>query len=248
MHLPSHQATNRNDTDALIVEGLSVSLDDATVLNDLSFAVPAGTTLAIIGPNGAGKTVLLRTLIGTLRHSGSIRWAPGTQIGYVPQKLDLERDLPITGIDLLRAKADIRRSADAEVLDALRLVELPASVARRTIGRLSGGEFQRVLLAFALMGSPTVLLFDEPTAGLDEPGVRAVYALIQRLRRERGMTVLLISHELSVVYEHAQAVLCLSHARTFFGPPRDVLTAERLREAYGGEIRFHDHGGHAERE
>jgi zinc transport system ATP-binding protein len=229
----------------LDVEHLSVTLDDVPVLRNLTFCVGRGTTLAIIGPNGAGKTVLLRALIGALSYTGIARWAPETRIGYVPQKLDLERDLPVTGLDLLRAKADVCRSSPTDVLDAMRLVDLPAAVARRTIGRLSGGEFQRLLLAFALMGNPSVLLFDEPTAGLDEPGVHAVYALIQRLQRERQLTVLLISHDLSVVYQHADQVLCLSHVRTYLGPPTEVLTPERLSEAYGGEIRFHEHDTHA---
>jgi zinc transport system ATP-binding protein len=226
---------------ALEVEHLSVAFDDMQVLRDLSFTVASGTTLAIIGPNGAGKTVLLRALIGTIPSNGLIRWAPGTRIGYVPQKLDLERDLPLTGLDFLQAKADICRSSASEITEVLRLVELKAEVARRTIGGLSGGDFQRLLLAFALMGQPTTLFFDEPTAGLDEPGIRAVYALLHQLQRDRALTVLLISHELSVVYEHANEVLCLSHSRTFFGSPAEVLTPERLSEAYGSRVRFHDH-------
>ncbi len=229
---------------ALEVQHLSVMLEDTPILRDLSFAVTPGTTLAVIGPNGAGKTVLLRALIGALPYTGSIRWAPGTRIGYVPQKLDLERDLPITALDLLHAKADVCRSPASDVADALRLVELSDHAARKTIGRLSGGEFQRVLLSFALLSRPSVLLFDEPTAGLDEPGVRAVYTLIARLQREQQLTAVLVSHELSVVYEQANRVLCLSHAHTFFGSPSEVLTPERLRQAYGGEIRFHDHGRH----
>jgi zinc transport system ATP-binding protein len=233
---------------AIEVEHLSVTLDDVEVLRDLSFAVRSGSTLAVIGPNGAGKTVLLRALIGAVPWSGAIRWSPATHIGYVPQKLDLERDLPLTALDLLQAKADVCHAPASDVSDALRLVELAPAAARRTIGRLSGGEFQRVLLAFALMGRPSVLLFDEPTAGLDEPGVHAVYALLQQLQRERGLTVVLISHDLSVVYEHAQSVLCLSHSHTFFGAPADVLTTERLTEAYGGDVRFHDHDDHARRE
>lgn len=232
--------------DALAVEHLSVTLDDVRVLRDLTFAVPRGTTLAVIGPNGAGKTVLLRALIGVLPHTGIVRWEPETRIGYVPQKLDLERNLPITGLDLLRAKIDICRSPIDDISEALRLVELPEPVAARMIGRLSGGEFQRLLLAFALIGRPSIVLFDEPTAGLDDPGVHAVYALLQRLQRDRQLTIVLISHELSVVYENAHRVLCLSHANTFFGPPAEVLTTERLREAYGGEIRFHAHDDHAE--
>ena len=233
-------------SNALEVEHLSVSLDDVSVLRDLNFAIGRGSTLAVIGPNGAGKTVLLRALIGALPRTGAIRWAAGTRIGYVPQKLDLERDLPITGVDLLRAKADVCRSSGSAVSDALRLVGLSDRIANRTIGRLSGGEFQRVLLAFALMGRPSVLLFDEPTAGLDEPGVHAVYALIAQLQREQQLTVVLISHDLSVVYEQATSVLCLSHSHTFFGPPKEVLTPERLSQVYGGEIRFHDHDRHVE--
>ncbi len=232
---------------ALEVEHMSVMLDNVRVLSDVNFSVGTGTTLAIIGPNGAGKTVLLRTLIGALPCTGAIRWAPETRIGYVPQKLDLERDLPITAFDLLRAKADICRSSPNEILQALELVKLPTNVAKQTIGRLSGGEFQRVLLAFALMGRPSVLLFDEPTAGLDEPRVHAVYALIRRLQREQHLTAMLISHELSVVFEHADHVLCLSRSRTFFGPPTEVLTPEHLAEAYGGKVRFHDHDDHVGR-
>jgi zinc transport system ATP-binding protein len=225
----------------LEVEHLSVTLEGVRILNDLSFAVQGGTTLAIIGPNGAGKTVLLRALIGALPSSGTIRWASDARIGYVPQQLDLQRDLPLTGLDLLHAKASVSHSPPSEAMEALTMVELPPAAARRTIGRLSGGEFQRVLLALALMGRPSVLLFDEPTAGLDQPGMRAVYSLIRRLQNERQLTVVLISHDLSVVYEHADEVLCLSHAHTFFGPPSEVLTPERLREAWGGDVRFHVH-------
>jgi zinc transport system ATP-binding protein len=227
---------------ALAVERLSVDFDNRPVLRDLTFSVDKGTTLAIIGPNGAGKTVLLRALIGGLRSRGVIRWEPGTRIGYVPQKLDLQRDLPLTGLDLLRAKADVSGSPASEVANALQLVELTAPVAEQPIGTLSGGEFQRLLLAFALMGRPTMLLFDEPTAGLDEPGMHAVYDLLHGLQREQHLTTLLISHELSVVYEHADKVLCLSHTRTYFGSPAEVLTPDRLREVYGGRVRFHEHG------
>ncbi|HZK78717.1 MAG TPA: metal ABC transporter ATP-binding protein [Gemmatimonadaceae bacterium] len=226
---------------ALEVEHLSVAFEDTPILADLSFSVPSGTTLAIIGPNGAGKSILLRALIGAVPSLGTVRWAPDTRLGYVPQKLDLERDLPLTGLDLLHAKAEICGSSPADVDDALKLVELREAVANQTIGTLSGGEFQRLLLAFALMGQPTALLVDEPTAGLDEPGIAAVYAVLRRLQVERGLTVLLISHELSVVFEQADNVLCLAHGVTFFGPPIEVLTPENLRQAYGGRVRFHRH-------
>lgn len=226
---------------ALEVEGLSVELGRTSILRDLSFSVSQGETLAIIGPSGSGKTILLKALIGTIPSSGTIRWAPATTIGYVPQKLDLERNLPITGIDLLRAKADVANREPGEVLHAIELVSLTPSLARKPIGTLSGGQFQRLLIAFALMGDPSVLLCDEPTAGVDEPGEENLYAMIRRVQENRHLTLLLVSHELNLVYRYATQVLCLGRSRSWFGPPLEILTPERLREVYGSPMKFHLH-------
>ncbi|MBI4503137.1 MAG: metal ABC transporter ATP-binding protein [Gemmatimonadetes bacterium] len=230
-------------TDVLQVAHLSVSFGKNRVLDGLSFSVPEASTLAIIGPNGSGKTVLFKALIGTIPHGGEVRWAAGSRIGYVPQKLDIERDLPITGLDFLRAKAAVARVSPEEVRRALDLVSLAPEVAAEPIGALAGGNFQRLLLAFALMGRPTVLLFDEPTAGVDEPGEAGIYATIRRLQKEGRLTLLLISHELSLVYRYATHVLCLSRWRTCYGPPLEILTPERLQEAYGTAMSFHLHDG-----
>jgi zinc transport system ATP-binding protein len=232
---------------ALAVENLSVSFGRNRVIADLSFSVPVGQTMAIIGPNGSGKTVLFKALIGAIRAEGTIRWAPGTAIGYVPQKLDIERDLPLTGVDFLRAKADIAAVPRDTIPRTLALVDLPEAIARQSIGTLSGGQFQRLLLAFALMGRPSVLLFDEPTAGVDEPGEEGIYALFRRLQKEEGLTLLLISHELSLVYRYADTVLCLSRRHTCMGPPLEILTPERLQDVYGQPLKFHDHNDNARR-
>jgi zinc transport system ATP-binding protein len=231
----------RNAGNALEVTGLSVRFGQNSVFDKLSFDVERGSALALIGPNGAGKSVLFKTLIGLLAHEGRVSWAPATRIGYVPQKLDLERDLPLTGHDFLRAKVAVTKAAPGEVASVLGLVKLGAAAAAMPIGALSGGQFQRLLVAAALIGKPTVLLLDEPTAGVDEPGQETLNETVERLRHERGLTVIVISHDLSVVYRYATNVLCLSRRTVCFGAPRTILTPALLEQVYGAPVSYHAH-------
>jgi zinc transport system ATP-binding protein len=226
---------------ALAVRNLSVGFDRTIVIERLSFEVPRGSALAIVGPNGAGKSVLAKALIGALPYQGTITWQEHTRIGYVPQKLDIERDLPITGRDFLHAKAVVSRASEGDVVNVLGLVGLKPESVGQSIGALSGGQFQRLLVAAALIGHPTVLLLDEPTAGVDEPGQETINVTLDRLRDERDLTILFISHDLSVVYHHASNVLCLSRGHTCFGVPRKVLTPQLLQELYGAPVAYHVH-------
>jgi zinc transport system ATP-binding protein len=225
----------------LDVRHLSVHFGQRDVLRDLSFSVERGTSLAILGPNGAGKTVLFRSLVGATPFDGTVRWAASTRIGYVPQKLDLERDIPITGRDFLSARTRLARGTRTDVSRVLELVGVPSDVANQPIGVLSGGQFQRLLLAFALVGDPNALLLDEPTAGVDEPGQEKINELVSILQREHGLTVLFISHELTVISRYATNVLCLSHGVSCFGPPRTVLTPDLLHDVYGTDVHYHVH-------
>ena len=226
---------------ALEVVNLSVGFDRVNVIAKLSFEVAHGSSLAIIGPNGAGKSVLAKALIGALPYAGTIRWEANAKLGYVPQKLDIERDLPITGGDFLHAKAAIVGASEVDITDALGRVGLKIEAIGKSIGALSGGQFQRLLVAAALIGHPTVLLLDEPTAGVDEPGQDTLNDTLERLRKERGLTILFISHDLSVVYQHATNVLCLSRGRTCCGVTNSVLTPKLLAELYGEPVAYHVH-------
>ena len=226
---------------ALEVRDLGVRLGGTDVIRDITFALPRASCLAVIGPNGAGKTVLLRGLIGALPHTGTVAWAADTVLGYVPQKLDIERDLPLNGHDFLRARAALAGSSAAMQAEALRSVGLAEKVLSTTIGNMSGGQFQRLLIAFALLGRPNVLLLDEPAAGVDAPGQAQLNEVIHGLQETRAMTVLLVSHDLSVVYRYADYVLCLGRHGACFGPPRSALTPETLYEVYGQPLGFHVH-------
>jgi len=144
----------------------------------------------------------------------------------------------------LRAKLTISHAAKEEALHALERVDLREEVLVKPIGSMSGGQFQRLLVAFALIGKPDVLLLDEPAAGVDAPGQEALNAALRRLQQEEAITTLLISHDLSVVYRYASSVLCLARARSCIGPPQVVLTPERLSEIYGTPISFHLHDDH----
>jgi len=226
---------------ALEVQDLAVRLGGTDVLGGVTFSLPRASCLAVIGPNGAGKTVLLRALIGALPHTGKITWARDAVLGYVPQKIDIERDLPLNGRDFLRAKAALTGGSRTMQAEALRSVGLADKVLSAPIGNMSGGQFQRLLIAFALLGRPNVLLLDEPAAGIDAPGQAQLNEVIHDLQHTRAMTVLLVSHDLSVVYRHADYVLCLGRQGACFGRPRAVLTPEMLYEVYGQPLGFHVH-------
>jgi zinc transport system ATP-binding protein len=216
---PGDQPVNAPNT-LLEVDQLSVRFGSTEVLRNLTFSVSHGSALAIIGPNGVGKSVLLRTLVGSVPHSGTIRWAPGTRIGYVPQKLDLDRDIPMTGNDFARARLALTGESDASTSRTFELVGLSPQAAEQRSGTMSGGQFQRLLIAFALVGRPTMLMLDEPTAGIDEPGQEQLSELLQHLQQAQALTSLSISHDLSVVYHYADQVLCLGRRKAVIGPPR----------------------------
>jgi zinc transport system ATP-binding protein len=228
-----------DDETILEVSDLSVTLEGKHIIEDLSFSVKRGENLTILGPNGAGKTVLLRALLGTLPHEGSIAWRKATRIGYVPQRLPYIRNIPLSVEDFFALKR--RRSTTMTVAEMLRSVGLGEPMTKAPMGDLSSGQFQRILIAWAVAGDPDVLLFDEPTTGIDVGGEETVYGLLARLHRERNLTMLIVTHDLAVVHKLSSTVLCLNKRLICQGPPVDVLTPESLRRLYGTEVKYYEH-------
>ncbi|HEV2385640.1 MAG TPA: metal ABC transporter ATP-binding protein [Candidatus Acidoferrales bacterium] len=225
----------------LTVRDLAVRFGDRVVLEAVNFELAAGEILAVVGPNGSGKTVLLKALLGLIPSTGKIEWAAGTRAGYVPQKIVPDRGLPLRVREVLEAKARFARLPAAEIGVVCETVGLGPELLEAVAGLLSGGQFQKVLIAFALLGHPNIILFDEPTASLDELSEERIYDLLPRLQTESGMTVILVSHDLSVVFRHATKVLCLSRGITCSGPPKEVLTPATLEALYSAPSKYYVH-------
>jgi len=221
----------------LKVRNLNVRLDHQSIIENLSFEVKKGEVLTILGPNGAGKSVLLKTLIGLLPYKGEIEWAKELKIGYVPQRLPFIKDIPLN----IRDFFNLKESPEKETEAILNSVGFQEDFLRKKIGDLSSGQFQRVLIAWGLVGKPQVLLFDEPTTGVDISAEETIYNLLAKLKEERDLTILLVTHDLSVVYKFSTDVICLNRQPICYGPPQEVLTPESLQKLYGGEVKYYQH-------
>ncbi|WP_295510370.1 metal ABC transporter ATP-binding protein [Sulfitobacter sp.] len=211
-------------------QNLTLVLDGQTVLENVNIAIEKGEIVTIVGPNGSGKSSLLRALIGALKPaSGSVTRADGLRIGYVPQKLQIDATLPLTVQGFLNLP---HRHPRTVVNDALHKAGV-GDLAKRQMADLSGGQFQRVLLARALLNAPDILILDEATQGLDQPGAAAFYRQIEEVRREMGCAVLMVSHDLHVVMAASDRVLCLNGHVCCEGTPEIVADAPEYRALFG---------------
>lgn len=212
------------------INGLSVHHGSHQTLANVALTIDKGEIVTIVGPNGSGKSTLLRCIIGALKpDSGTILKAAGMRIGYVPQKLAIDATMPLTAARFLSLPK--RRSA-ADIHAALQQVGADGLQDRPMAG-LSGGQFQRVLLARALMDKPDLLILDEPTTGLDQPGSADLYTQIEQVRRDTGAAVLMVSHELHVVMSASDRVVCLNGHVCCHGTPEIVASAPEYRALFG---------------
>lgn len=253
------------NTSVLVVEGLTVYRDTHAAVQDVSFALEAGTDTAIVGPNGAGKSTLVQAILGVLpRRSGDVFLLghplsrrgvlPSRvrqQIAYLPQNFLFDRRIPITVNELVALGWDTlgpqlpwanhrqRRLAVSRALaavDALHLGPQP-------IARLSGGEMKRALLAYCLVRPRRLLILDEAPAGLDALGESEFYQLLYQLKQEQGWAILQISHDLDMVRKHCDRVICLNRSLRCQGTPDYALAPDNLAAVYGSEfVRYrHQH-------
>lgn len=231
----------------IAAEKVDVRYGSALVLHGVTMAISKGEIVTIVGPNGSGKSTLLRVLIGAIRpQGGRVLRQAGLKIGYVPQKLHIDPTLPMT----VRRFLDLpKRVTDVAAEAALARAGVPG-VGRQQMAGLSGGQFQRVLLARAILSEPDVLMLDEPTQGLDQPGSASFYRQIEEVRRATGCAVLMVSHELHVVMSASDRVICLNGHVCCEGTPDVVSAAPAYRELFGtgtgGALALyrHDHDHH----
>jgi len=222
----------------LSVKGLNVVRDGEPIIKDMSFEVKERETLIILGPNGAGKSTLLRTLLGLLPYTGEIVWRTKSISYLPPQEFFQRRGLPPLSIeDFFKFKKVTRK----QMVDIFSVVGLDASLLKRRFGAVSTGQFQRMLIAWALVDEPKVLLFDEPTSGIDVGGQETIYSLLHKFWKERNLTILLVTHDLNIVWEHGDNVLCMNKEKLCYGRPKEVITPEGLEEIYGTGVKFYKH-------
>ncbi len=232
----------------LKISNIGVQTDGHTLLRDVNLHVHCGELTAIVGRNGAGKTTLLKAILGEIPHTGSVEFSGhnGTpvaggkpRIGYVPQSLSVDRHTPASVYDMLLSltegypaffprrrktvetfRAHLRRFRAEELLD-------------QPIGRLSGGELQRVLLAAATLPTPDLLVLDEPVSGVDHSGLKELYELLDTLKEQEDMVILLVSHDLDYIRNHADKVVLLDKTVQAFGTPDEVFVTEAFHRLFG---------------
>lgn len=231
--------------------GLAVRYGARTVWAGSDFAIRPGTFTAVLGPNGSGKSTLLKLLLGQLSPAagelkvfGSKPKAGDPRIGYIPQGSSFDPDFSIRGVDFVSLGVDGHRwgvpvsgaAARRRLVEAAIVSVDAASYADRPMGRLSGGEQQRLLLAHSLVGRPDLLLMDEPLSHLDVRNQGTIVQLVADVVRQRGLTVLLIAHDVNPLLQHIDNVFYIANGRTAMGAPSQIITSETLSAIYSAPI------------
>jgi ABC-type Mn2+/Zn2+ transport system ATPase subunit len=221
---------------ALEVKNLVVRFGEQEIIKNVSFVLPEGTITALIGPNGAGKSVLLKTILGLYPYEGEIKIFGENHlkmlnlVGYVPQNYNLDPVLPLTVYEFLKIS-----NHQGDIDEVLKEIGIE-NIKDKSISRLSGGQLQRVLFARAILTDPKILLLDEPVSETDIVGQKEFYEIIKHLNKERGVTILITSHEITIVHTFAQRALCLNRSLVCDGPVAELFKEEILKKLYQKDI------------
>jgi zinc/manganese transport system ATP-binding protein len=240
------------------LDGVTIRVGGRSVLSNVSFSVGDAEFIGVLGPNGAGKTTLMRTLLGLIRPtSGTVRvlgkspMRGNPEIGYLPQVRTVTPELGMRGIDFIASSVNgerwglpITRRADRRVIEQTLMAVGATALADRPLSDMSGGERQRLLLAQALLGSPRLLLLDEPLISLDPRHQEAVIDLVRQFCRDRGIAVLFSAHELNQLLGALDRVLYLGRGQAVLGSIDEVVTAPVLSRLYGADINVVRTEGH----
>ena len=210
------------------INDLNIQYGNKKVLQNFNLLLAEREIVTIVGPNGSGKTTLFKAIIGTAPiKTGTVELKPNLKIGYVPQQLNIDRSLPLTVDRFLRLTQN-------KFKNTLKIVNIE-DILNLQISNLSGGQMQRVLLASAILNRPDVLLLDEATRGLDQPGTAAFYRLVETIRKETGCAILMISHDLHVVMAASDRVICLNTHICCEGAPQTVARSPEYKALFGSD-------------
>jgi zinc transport system ATP-binding protein len=233
---------NHTDETLMALDGAGVQRGGRWLVRGVTFEVRRGEIVTMIGPNGSGKSTSARMAIGLMRpDEGDVMSRPGLRIGYVPQKMSIDRTMPLTVERLLTLTGPLTRKE----MDAALTETGARHLAKAEVQNLSGGEFQRALLARAIARKPDLLVLDEPVQGVDYTGEIALYELISEIRNRSGCGVLLISHDLHVVMAATDTVICMNGHVCCRGTPEAVSQSAEYRTLFGGRgagaLAFYSH-------
>ena len=228
------------------LQNINLKFTGKNILENIDLDIKKGDFLTIIGPNGAGKSILIKIIIGSLKpNSGKIKRNKDLKIAYVPQKMEINKTIPINAKYFLKLNQKIDKKLFQKITHDLKISDF----LNTSLSNLSGGQRQRILLTKALLSEPNLLILDEPAQNLDISGQLEFYSYINKLHKEKNISILMVSHDLHIVMSSTKKVICLNHHICFQGEPKIIAQNPDFKEIFGNDMNklisiynhYHDH-------